>query len=124
MPADEEKIKDQVKEAEELIEKEAKQREMDEMAANEDAPPSKSGDADPPEIKEEDAQTVDTVGTATNGDPEPSSPKISEDTNMKDTVASTESGENEIPTEAAETVKDHGDNGEEVLEGEEDTVIY
>lgn len=123
MPGDEEKIKAQIKEAEELIEREAKQCDMDEMATNEEAPPSKSGDADPPEIKEEDAQTVDTVGTATNED-QPSSPKISEDTNMKDTLASTESGENEIPAEPSEAVKDHGDNGEEVVEGEEDTVIY
>lgn len=96
---------------------------MDEMAANEEAPPSKSGDADPPESKEEDARTVDTVGAATNGD-QPSSPKTSEDTNMKDTLASTASGENEIPVEPSEAVKDHGDNGEEVVEGEEDTVIY
>lgn len=123
MPGDEEKIKAQVKEAEELIEREAKQCEMDEMAANEGAPPSKSGDADPPEIKEEDARTVDTVGTATNGD-QPPSPKIAEDTNMKDVLTSAESEEKEVPAEPSEAVKDHGDNGEEVVEGEEDTVIY
>ena len=101
---------------------------MDNVAANDEAaidqaPPSKSGDANPPETKEEDARTVDTVGTATNGD-QPSSPKIPEDTNMKDVVAWTESGENETHAEPSEAVKDHGDNGEEVVEGEEDTVIY
>ena len=93
------------------------------QAANDQTPPSKSSDANRPETKEEDAQTVDTVGTVTNGD-QPSSPKIPEDTNMKDVVASTESGEKEMPAEPSETVKDHGDNGEEVVEGEEDTVIY
>ena len=66
---------------------------------------------------------MDTVGAATNGD-QPSSPKLSEDTNMKDVTASTESGEKETPTDLPEAVKDHGDNGEEVVEGEEDTVIY
>ena len=63
------------------------------------------------------------MGTATNRD-QPSSPKTSDDANMKDIVASTESGEKEIPAEPSEAVKDHGDNGEEVVEGEEDTVIY
>ena len=96
---------------------------MNETATNDEAPPSKSGDVEHPEGKEEDARTVDTVGSATNGD-QPSSPKISEDTNMKDVVASIESGEKEIPVEPSEAIKDHGDNGEEVVEGEEDTVIY
>lgn len=66
---------------------------------------------------------MDTVGAGTNGE-EPSSPKISEDTNMNDTAASMESGEKDLPAEPSEAVKDHGDNGEEVVEGEEDTVIY
>ena len=63
------------------------------------------------------------MGNATNRD-QHSSPKTSDDANMKDIVASTESGEKEIPAEPSEAVKDHGDNGEEVVEGEEDTVIY
>ena len=66
---------------------------------------------------------MDTVGAATNGE-QPSSPRISEDTNMNDTVASMESGEKDMPAELSEAVKDLGDNGEEVVEGEEDTVIY
>ena len=96
---------------------------MDEIAAKDEASRSKSGEVDPPGSPEADGRTVDTVGAATNGD-QPSSPKLSEDTDMKDVVASTESGEKEIPAEPAEAVKDHGDNGEEVVEGEEDTVIY
>ena len=87
---------------------------------------------------------MDTVGAATatattNGDaPSSSSPKTNEDTNMKDVVIdATESGDKDAPaaaaaaadeppttTTTAEAVKDHGDNGEEVVEGEEDTVIY
>ena len=63
------------------------------------------------------------MGTATNGG-EPSSPKQSEDTNMSEIVASTEPGEKKMPTEPFEAGKDLGDNGEEVVEGEEDTVIY
>ena len=90
---------------------------------NDEDPPSTNGGADPPETKQEDAQAVDTVGAATNGE-QPSSPRISEDTNMNDTVASMESGEKGMPTEPSEAVKDLGDNGEEVVEGEEDTVIY
>ena len=94
---------------------------------NDEAPRSKSSEADPPGTPEADGRAVDTVGATTNGD-QPSSPKISEDTDMKDVVASTESAQKEIPAEpsaeSSEAVKDHGDNGEEVLEGEEDTVIY
>ena len=85
---------------------------------------------------------MDTVGAATatattNGDaPSSSSPKTNEDTNMKDVVIDAiESGEKDAPaaaaaaaadepTTTADAVKDHGDNGEEVVEGEEDTVIY
>ena len=66
---------------------------------------------------------MDTVGAATNGE-KPSSPKVSEDTNMNGSVASMESGEKKVPAEPSELVKDLGDNGEEVVEGEEDTVIY
>ena len=66
---------------------------------------------------------MDTVGTGTNRE-QPSSPKLSEDTNMNDIVGSMESEKKELPAEPSEAVKDHGDNGEEVVEGEEDTVIY
>ena len=123
MPGDEEKIKAQVKEAEESVEKEAKQWDTDDGATTDEVPPPKTGDTDPGETKEVDAQTVDTVGAATNGD-EPSSPKITEDTNMTDAITSTELEEKSKLVEPCEAVKDHGDNGEEVVEGEEDTVIY
>ena len=122
MPGDEEKIKAQVTEAEESIEREAKQWDMDEEATKGEAP-SRSDNKGPAEAKEDDAGTVETVGAATN-EGQPSSPKISEDTNMTDTAGLMESGEEERPAEPSEAVKDHGDNGEEVVEGEEDTVIY
>lgn len=123
MPGDEEKIKAQVEEAEESVEKEAKQWDIDNPATNDEAPSSTNGGADPPKIKEDDDRAVDTVGAATNVE-QPSSPKISEDTNMNDTVASMEPEEKEVPAEPSEATKDLGDNGEEVVEGEEDTVIY
>ena len=109
---------------------------MDNTATKDEVAPSKNGGGDEPaEAKEQEAQTVDTVGaatTTTNGDAPPS-PKKSEDTNMKDVIESTESEERrekekDVPAAAEpteiEAVKDHGDNGEEVVEGEEDTVIY
>ena len=96
---------------------------MDEIAANDEVSRPKSADVDPSGTSEADGRTVDTVGATTNGE-QPSSPKKSEDTDMKDVVTSTEFGEKKIPSEPSEAVKDHGDNGEEVVEGEEDTVIY
>ena len=106
------------------IEREAKQWDIDTVATNDKAPPSTNGGADPPETKEEDAQAIDTVGAATDGE-QRSTSKISEDTNMSDAVTSKEEvSEMEMPAEPPEAVKDLGDNGEEVVEGEEDTVIY
>lgn len=96
---------------------------MENVTKNEKAPPSLNDGADPPETKEEGARALDTVGAAANEE-QPSSPKLSEDTNMNDIVASMESGEKELPAEPSEAIKDLGDNGEEVVEGEEDTVIY
>ncbi|CAF9934158.1 MAG: hypothetical protein ALECFALPRED_005873 [Alectoria fallacina] len=122
-PSDEQKIKAQVEAVEESIEREAKQWDIDNVATNDEAHPPTNGDADPPETQEEDARVVDTVGAATNGE-DPSSPKLSEDTNVNDTIASMDSGEKEMPAEPSEAAKDHGDNGEELVEGEEDTVIY
>ena len=96
---------------------------MDDVGTKDETPPPKSDDANTPENKEEDARIEDTVGANTNGK-QLSSPKQSNDTNMNDTVPSMESGEKDKPAEPAEAVRDHGDNGEEVVEGEEDTVIY
>lgn len=121
--SDEEKIKAQIEEAEKAIVKETKQWDVDNAAANVEVAPSTSGGVDPPEVKEDGTQAVDTVGTATNGG-ESSSPKQSEDTNLSENVASTEAGEKAMPVEPSEAGKDLADNGEEVVEGEEDTVIY
>lgn len=123
LPGDEEKIKAQVEEAEESVGKEAKQWDLDNLATNDEAPSSTNGDAGPSQTNEENARAVDTVGAATDVG-QPSSPKNSEDTNMNDPVASMEPEEKEVSAEPSEAVKDLGDNGEEVVEGEEDTVIY
>ena len=107
----------------ESIEEEAKQWDVDNEATKDSSPPLKSGDADAPVTEEGNAGTVDTVGATTNGE-QPSSPETTEDTNINGTATSMASGEKERPAETSEAVKDHGDNGEEVVEGEEDTVIY
>ena len=63
---------------------------------------------------------TDTVGAAISGEKSPTPTKI-EDTNMGGTVTSKdEQKHNELP----EAPKDHGDDGGEVVIGEEDTVIY
>lgn len=113
-----------MEEAKETIEREAKQWDIENLATNDGTLPSTKGGADPPEAKEEDGQAIDTVGAATNGE-QLSISKIFEDTNMSDAVTSKEeTQEMEMPAESSEAVKDLGDNGEEVVEGEEDTVIY
>ena len=113
-----------MEEAKETIEREAKQWDIDNVATNDETLTSTDGGADPPETKEYDAQVIDTVGAATNKE-QRSTSKVIEDTNMSDAVVSKEEArEMEMPVEPNETVKDLGDNGEEVVEGEEDTVIY
>lgn len=113
-----------MEEANETIEREAKQWDIDNVATNDENLTSTNGGADPPETKEEDAQAIDTVGAATNREQRSTSTMI-EDTNLSDAVVSKEEErEMEMPAEPIEVVKDLGDNGEEVVEGEEDTVIY
>ena len=113
-----------MEEAKETIEREAKQWDIDNVATNDEILTSTNGGADPPETKEEDAQAIETVGAATNRE-QRSTSKIIEDTNMSDAVVSNEEArEMEMSAEPTEVVKDLGDNGEEVVEGEEDTVIY
>lgn len=113
-----------MEEAKETIEREAMQWDIDNPATNEEDLDLTKGGADPPQAKEEEAQAIDTVGAATNRE-QLSTPKISDDTNMSDVIASKEEvQEMELPAGSSEAVKDLGDNGEEVVEGEEDTVIY
>ena len=113
-----------MEEAKDIIEQEAKQWDIENLATEDEPLPSRKGGADPPESKEADAQAIDTVGAATNGE-QLSTSKVYEDTNMSDGAASKEEAQEiEMPAESSEAVKDLGDNGEEVVEGEEDTVIY
>ena len=71
-----------------------------------------------PEHRED--HQVGNITDATNGGkiPVPTSP---EDTNMDETVPIKPEGE---VTRESEASKDHGDDGGEVVEGAEDTVIY
>ena len=65
------------------------------------------------------------MGDSTNNEGQPPGPKAEEDTNMNGTTSP--GGEQKViesvGAEPAEVTKDHDDGGE-VVEGEEDTVIY
>jgi hypothetical protein len=63
---------------------------------------------------------VETVGSSAN-EGKPPSPKTTEDTNMNGT---TSPGAQRKTPEPPDSSKDQGDDGGEVVEGEEDTVIY
>lgn len=123
LPGDEDKIKSQVQEAEEKIEREAAEWDAENAAKNDEPPPTANEHSPGP--KEE--NVGDMVGSAVHEE-QPSSPKPSEDTNMNVVVAAiaaTATSDAQSKTnEPPEAAKDQGDDGGEVVEGEEDTVIY
>ncbi|KAL6717017.1 hypothetical protein ACLMJK_004931 [Lecanora helva] len=141
LPGDEEKIKAQIEEAEQIIEKESAQWDADHADADHEPSPKEpeKEKEQHPETKEETPEDQkNTVGTdSADRDqlPPPSNPPaISEDTNMEDTNGDNINGEQEkhdtTPNQVAEASteqmdeKDHGDDGGEEVIGEEDTVIY
>ena len=84
-----------------------------------DQEPTLNGKKEPPETRDT-SGVEDTVGSAANEE-KPPSPKASEDTNMNGAAPSVAERKTPEPPEAS---KDQGDDGGEVVEGEEDTVIY
>ena len=125
LPGDEEKIKAQVSEAEETIDRESTQWDEDHPSADPElAPPDRAEEQ--PESKEphDDNDQKDTVGSTDADQEHPSAPPVNaEDTNMEDAaITNGERKHTEPPPEEAS--KDHGDDGGEVVVGEEDTVIY
>lgn len=118
LPGDEEKVKAQVQEAEEIIEKETTQWDEGHPATDPEPPPDRK--TEPPETKEATHIETDTVGSATNGE-KSSTPVIAEDTNVNGTATSNDERKTAEPPEAS---KDQADDAGEVVEGEEDTVIY
>ncbi|KAK4690653.1 hypothetical protein P7C71_g6184, partial [Lecanoromycetidae sp. Uapishka_2] len=120
LPSQEARITSQVAEAEATIERENKQ--WDAEYANPEQKEISDEEKKPPEPSEA-AETnghEDTVGSPADRE-KPSSPKADEDTNMNDTTPPDVPGKTTEPPEGS---KDHGDDGGEVVEGDEDTVIY
>jgi len=121
LPGDEDIIKRQIEEAEDIIEKETSHFEADNPPVDDD--PTSATNGKPPESSELPADPSETVGSATNLE-ERSGSELHNDTNpgpkspdMSNTA--------QKAIESSEAQKDHGDDaGEIVLEGEEDTVIY
>ena len=127
IPSEEERIKAQVEETEAIIEKEREQWEAENPTDEQQVPPDSDSKTEPPETKETTNGQTDTVGDSTNNEEgEPPGPKSEEeDTNMNGTASPGDERKTAEPAEAepAEAAKDHDDGGE-VVEGEEDTVIY
>ena len=111
-------MKDQLKEAEDIIHQELSQYEIDHPSSPKGPPPDRS-----PEIKRESEWATngvqDTDGK--NADVEkPEEPKNYANDANDTTLPNTQ----QTPPEQPEIMKDTGDDGGEVVEGEEDTVIY
>ena len=126
LPSEEERIKAQVEETEAIIEKEREQWEAENPADEQQVPPDSDSKTEPPETKETTNGQTDTVGDTTNNEEgEPPGPKVEGDTNMNGTASPGDERKTTEPAEAepTEAAKDHDDGGE-VVEGEEDTVIY
>ena len=124
LPGDEEKIKAQVEEAEQTIDRESNQWDEDHPSADPArSPPEKAKEQPESEVTHDDGQKDNTVGSV-DADQEASTalPVNSEDTNMED--AADTNGERRHTESPEDAAKDHGDDGGEVLVGEEDTVIY
>ena len=119
MPGDEDKIKSQVEEAERLIAQENSQHDRENSVRglnrtgsnNEDHPPTKRSTSD----------TLRTVGPGTN---EVESPASQQDKRNTNTEPLMEPENGPKTSETTELAKEQGDDGDEMVEGEEDTVIY
>ena len=120
LPSQEERIKAQVEDAEETIDKDRDQWDKEHPASQRQE--RKEEKTDSPRIRGPISSNSDgdTVGFPEEKE-KPSSPSPDEDTNMNGAPPP----ENQLKvTEPPEGPKDHVDDGGEVVEGEEDTVIY
>ena len=120
LPGDEDRIKSQVEEADRTIARENSQHEADHSS---DVPPPLEAKKDEnAEVEKSVSSPSETVGPNTNEKETISSPQHKKDAN---TEGSTEPELDAKTKVQSETAKDQGDDGgEEMLEGEEDTVIY
>ena len=116
LPGDEAIIQKQIEEAEDIIRKETSQFEAEN-------PPETGTNGRPPETSDLPADSSETVGSATTKEEQLSS-AMRDDTNP-DPKSPGMSNSPPKAIESSEAPKDHGDDeGDIVLEGEEDTVIY
>ena len=122
LPGDEEKINEQVKDAQATVDKEAAdwdaERQISKVpekdAVTENSNPESTA-FQPPEDR------METVGDAPKKEEDPSGPDIADsDANVEPLSTRDEPAKADMH----EASKDHGADGEEVVEGEEDTVIY
>lgn len=112
---DDETIEAQIKEAEAKAETESAQWEADNQPPVEE----KMGDASPKDAKEVEDTDKKIVGEDSN-EQKPSERDITPITNGHDTLTTDKTN----AAEASEASNHHGAEGEEMVEGEEDTVIY
>jgi len=119
LPSEEDKIKSQITQAEQDVERENEQFDIDNPQDGADA--AKGISTEPPRVEESKPQPdpLQTVGPDTDkgAKPESEEPSI---TNADDPAESNIRKAVEPP----DAPKDHNDDGGEVVEGEEDTVIY
>ena len=115
---EEEKIKTQIDEAREIINQELSQFNIDNPSGPENYPSDarRERHREPEKTNEEDAE-MDGKDTNTGA---PELPQIS----GTDTNNTAMSEAKQRPPTMPETTKDNGDDGGEVVEGDEDTVIY
>jgi len=121
LPSQEEGIKAQIAEAEATIEEENEQWDIEHPATEQKEVLDEHNEPLEPAEAAVTNGHGDTVGSPADKEEKPSSPNPAEDTNMSDT---TTPYIKDKPTEPIDGPKDHGDDGGEVVEGEEDTVIY
>ena len=124
LPSQEERIKTQIVEAEAAIEKESETWDFDHPAEKKEEPAVAGAKNE--ETSEPANTNGDTVGPFTDKDKAFSPQTTVEDTNMGDHDACAPETIETImkPNEPPEGSKDHHDEGDDVVEGEEDTVIY
>ena len=119
MPGDEDRIKSQIGAAERLIEQENSQHDRENQLPGFNR--TGSNNEDQPATKRSTSNPLRTVGPGTNEVESPASQQDKRNTNTE-SLMEPETGAK--TSEITEMAKEQGDDGDEMVEGEEDTVIY
>ena len=117
MPREEEEIKAQIERVEQDIEREIEQSDVDNPDGATGAPDDRQ---DEEESKIHQPDPMETVGPITDNEAQIGT----ENSNATNADAVSEVVKMKVEFELPEASKDHNDDGGEVVEGEEDTVIY